>query len=142
MTCILVAVFLGSLVAHNASLSSAAGAVIGFVGIFAPGMILVHGTMGIWSTIRSRRWVKSGLRGINAAAVGLIFTAVYRLWEAGFVNRDFTGGSSLGRDPWWVVVAATAYVGSSRFSLPIPLAIVLGAVMGLIWYGVTYQSQA
>lgn len=100
-------------------------------------MLLVHGTMGIWSIIRSRPWVKSGIRGINAAAVGLIFTAVYRLWEIGYIDEQYTSGSSLGRDPWWVVVAATSYTGAAYFSTPVPVVIVLGAAMGLIRYGVT-----
>ena len=128
--------YLGALTAINASKNSAAGAVMGFIGIFAPGMIVVHGTMGIWSVLRNRRWVKAGLRGINAAAVGLIYTAIYRLWEIGYIDQQFTSGSSLGRDPWWVVVTATSYVGVCWFAVPVPVAIILGAVMGLIWYGV------
>jgi chromate transport protein ChrA len=132
-----VAVYLGSLAAINASLPSAAGAVLGFLGIFGPGLILVHGTMGIWAHIRSRPWIKSCLRGVNAAAVGLIFSAVYRLWQIGFVDEENTGGSSLGRDPWWVVIAATSYVGVQYFQVPVPVAIVLGGIMGLIWYGIT-----
>ncbi|KIW33548.1 uncharacterized protein PV07_00388 [Cladophialophora immunda] len=131
------AVYLGSLTAINASIPSAAGAILGFVGIFAPGLILVHGTMGLWRALRTRRWVKAGLRGVNAAAVGLIYTAIYRLWEIGYVDEEFTSGSSLGRDPWWVVVTATSYVGGCWFGLPVPLAILLGGVMGLIRYGVT-----
>ncbi|KIW88508.1 uncharacterized protein Z519_11077 [Cladophialophora bantiana CBS 173.52] len=131
------AVYLGSLTAINASLPSAAGALIAFVGIFAPGLILVHGTMGLWRALRTRRWVKAGLRGVNAAAVGLIYTAIYRLWEIGYIDEEFTSGSSLGRDPWWVVVTATSYVGGCWFGLPVPLAILLGGVMGLIRYGVT-----
>jgi hypothetical protein len=59
--------------------------------------------MGIWSAIRGQRWVKSGLRGVNAAAVGLIYTALYRLWQIGFVDEGFEAGKSLGDDPWWVV---------------------------------------
>jgi chromate transport protein ChrA len=110
---------------------------LSFVAIFAPGLILVHGTMGIWTALRTRRWVKAGLRGINAAAVGLIYTAIYRLWEIGYIDERFTSGSSLGRDPWWVVVTATSYVGVCWFRLPVPLAILLGGAMGLIWYGVT-----
>jgi len=129
-------VYLGSLTAINGGLPSAAGAVIGYIAIFAPGLITVHGTMGMWRTLRTRRWVKSGLRGINAAAVGLIYTAVYRLWEIGYVDKTFTTGSSLGRDPWWVVVTATSYVGGYWFGLSVPLAILLGGVMGLIWHGV------
>ncbi|KAI9867532.1 MAG: hypothetical protein M1830_005807, partial [Pleopsidium flavum] len=126
------AVYLGSLTAIYGSMPSAAGALIGYIAIFAPGLILVHGTMGLWRTLRTRRWVKSGLRGINAAAVGLIYTAVYRLWEIGYVDENFTSGSSLGRDPWWVVVTATSYVGGYWFGLSVPLAILLGGIMGLI----------
>ncbi len=128
--------YLGSLTAINGSFPSAAGAVIGYIGIFVPGLVLVHGTMGLWRTLRTHRWVKSGLHGINAAAVGLIYTAIYRLWEIGYVDEKFTGGSSLGRDPWWVVVIATSYVGGYWFGLPVPLAILLGGTMGLIRYGV------
>ncbi|KAH0848495.1 chromate transport protein ChrA [Fonsecaea pedrosoi] len=130
------AVYLGSLTAINASYPSAAGAIIGFIGIFAPGLILVHGTMGLWKALRTRRWVKAALRGVNAAAVGLIYTAIYRLWEIGYIDEEFTSGSSLGRDPWWVVVTATSYVGGCWFGVPVPVAILLGGVMGLIRYGV------
>ncbi|KAL6248427.1 hypothetical protein RBB50_004682 [Rhinocladiella similis] len=131
------AVYLGSLTAINASLPSISGALISYIAIFAPGLILVHGTMGLWSALRTRRWFKAGLRGINAAAVGLIYTAIYRLWEIGYIDEEFTSGSSLGRDPWWVVVTATSYVGGCWFGLPVPLGILLGGVMGLIRYGVT-----
>ncbi|KAK3307771.1 uncharacterized protein B0T15DRAFT_490379 [Chaetomium strumarium] len=31
---------------------SLAGAVIAWVGIFSPGLVVVHGTMGIWGAIR------------------------------------------------------------------------------------------
>jgi hypothetical protein len=80
--------------------------------------------------------VKSGLRGVNAAAVGLIYTAVYRLWQIGYVDEGFEAGMSLGDDPWWVVVGVTSYVGGMWFGVSAPVAIVLGAVMGLIRYAV------
>ncbi|OIW28316.1 hypothetical protein CONLIGDRAFT_632585 [Coniochaeta ligniaria NRRL 30616] len=130
------AVYLGSLAALNAGYPAIAGAIIGYIGIFAPGLILVHGTMGIWKTLRSRPWVKAILRGINAAAVGLIYTAVYRLWEIGYVDVSMSSGTSLGREPWWVVTTATSYTATAWFGLPVPVAILLGGVMGLIWYGV------
>jgi chromate transport protein ChrA len=130
------AVYLGSLTAINGGYNSFLGALIGFLGIFAPGLLIVHGGMGLWSAARSRRWVRSGLRGINAAAVGLIYTAVYRIWQVGYLDKGFEQGQSLGEDPWWVVVTATSYVGGYWYGLNPPSAIVLGAVMGLIRYGV------
>jgi len=130
------AVFLGSLTALNQGYSSAAGALIAWVGIFSPGLILVHGTMGIWSAARSRRWVKALLRGINAGAVGLIYTAVYRIWGVGYIDEGFQFGRSLGDDPWWVVVTATSFVGGRWFGFNAPFAIILGAILGLIRYAV------
>jgi chromate transport protein ChrA len=88
------AVYLGGLAAVFGGYNPAAGAVLGYLGIFVPGIVTVHGTMGIWSAVRGKRWVKSGLRGINAAAVGLIYTAVYRLWQIGFVDEGFQAGKS------------------------------------------------
>lgn len=130
------AVFLGSLAAFNSGHSSVEGGILGFLGIFLPGIILVHGTMGVWSALRSKPWVKSALRGVNAGAVGLIYTAVYRIWQVGYIDEGFQSGKSLGDDPWWVVVTATAFVGGRHFGLPAALAIVLGAVLGLARYGV------
>ncbi len=130
------AVFLGSLTALNAGGSSFVGALIAWVGIFSPGLILVHGTMGIWSAVRGKRSVKSVLRGVNAAAVGLMYTAVYRIFLVGYIDEGFQSGRSLGDDPWWVVITATSYVGGRYFGVNAPSAIVLGGVMGLIRYGV------
>ncbi|KAH6850503.1 chromate transporter-domain-containing protein [Chaetomium sp. MPI-CAGE-AT-0009] len=130
------AVFLGSLTALGGGYSSLAGAVIAWVGIFTPGLVLVHGTMGVWSAVRSRRWVRSVLRGVNAGAVGLMYTAVYRIFGVGYIDEGFQAGRSLGDDPWWVVITATSYVGGRYFGVNAPLAILLGAVMGLVRYGV------
>ncbi|KAK2001538.1 hypothetical protein LX36DRAFT_570034 [Colletotrichum falcatum] len=130
------AVFLGGLTATNAGYSAIVGSLIAYIGIFTPGMVLVHGTMGIWSVLRSRPWVKSLVRGVNAAAVGLIYTAVYRVWQVGYLDEGFQSGRSLGDDPWWVVVTATAYIGGRFYGVAAPFAILLGAVMGLVRYGV------
>ncbi|KAK3370374.1 chromate transporter-domain-containing protein [Podospora didyma] len=130
------AVFLGSLTAINNGYSSAVGALLAWIAIFSPGLILVHGTMGIWSAARNQRWVKSVLRGANAGAVGLIYTAVYRIFNVGYLAEGYQAGRSLGDDPWWVVVTATSYIGGRWFGVNAPVAILLGAVLGLVWYGV------
>ncbi|KAL2023264.1 hypothetical protein VTK56DRAFT_3387 [Thermocarpiscus australiensis] len=119
---------------------AAAGAVLGWLGIFLPGLVTVHGTVGVWGAVRGWRWVRSALRGVNAAAVGLIYTAVYRLWQIGWIDEGFQRGTSLADDPWWVVVTATSYVGGCWFGLSPPLACVLGAALGLVRYGVV-QGQ-
>jgi len=129
------AVFLGSLTALQAGRSPLAGAVTAWVGIFGPGMVLVHGTMGIWRALRGRRWLRSLLRGVHAGAAGLVFAAVYRTWQVGYLGPGFPAGRSLGDDPWWVVVAASSYVGGFWFGISAPLAVALGALLGLARHG-------
>lgn len=130
------AVYLATLAVGDTGLNPAAGAIIGFIAIFAPGLILHTGCMGGWSVLRRYRWATSAIRGVNATAVGLVYTAVYRLWQIGYVGADFKSGSPLGGDAWWVVVTATSYVGRRWFGVPAPLAILLGGAMGMVWYGV------
>ncbi|KAK5663760.1 hypothetical protein OQA88_4191 [Cercophora sp. LCS_1] len=130
------AVYLGALTAVGGGYHIAAGAVLGYLGMFAPGLVTVHGTIGIWSSIRGWRWVRSALRGVNAAAVGLIYTAVYRLWQIGWIDEGFENGTSLADDPWWVVVTATSYVGGCWFGVQPWVACLIGAALGLVRYGV------
>ena len=128
------AVYLGAL-AVSSHTQGLAGAVLGFTGIFLPGLALSTAVSGIWQIVRTKAFVVSLLRGINATAVGLVFTAVYRLWEIGYLTPDSGRGKSLANDPWWVVVAAVTYSGAAWFKVPPALAILAGAVLGLCWYG-------
>ncbi len=130
------AVYLGSLATARTSLPSFAGALIGFFGIYIPGLTIVTGVIGLWKVLRSKRWLLSFLRGVNAGAVGLVFTAVYKLWQIGYVDEDNQSGSPLGRDPWWVAITATSFVGGAWFGFNAPFAILLGGVMGMTWYAV------
>lgn len=130
------AVYLGSLAASNTPLPTFVGALVAFVAIFAPGMIIVSGVMGFWKELRSRRWLVSLLRGVNAAAVGLVYTAVYRLWQIGLLDETKSNGSPLGGDPWWVAITATSFVGGRWFGLSAPLAILLGGALGMVWYAI------
>ncbi|KAL4887886.1 chromate transporter-domain-containing protein [Aspergillus ambiguus] len=129
------AVFLGSLAMRHARFPSILGAFIAFVGIFVPGITLAVAVQSFWRVLRRRKWVVDLLRGINATAVGLVFTAVYRLWEIGYLTPRATQGQSLAKEPWWVVVAAVTYAGNAWFKVPPAPAIVAGGVLGLCWYG-------
>lgn len=130
------AVYLGVLAVRNSGIAPTAGAIIGFVAMFAPGMWLCAGFLGLWSSARKIQAVRACLRGVHATAVGLVFTAVYRLFEIGYLDSEVSSGGSLSRDPWWIVIIGTTFVGGMHFKLVPPLAILLGGVMGLIWYGI------
>jgi chromate transport protein ChrA len=130
------AVFLGALAMLKSQYPTIFGAFLGYLGIFVPGITLAIAVQSFWRVLRKRKWVVDLLRGINATAVGLVFTAVYRLWEIGYLTPEASSGQSLGLDPWWVVVATTSYAGTAWFKVPPAIAIVFGAVLGLCWYGV------
>lgn len=128
-------VYLGALTLASTSIPTIFGALLAFVGIFFPGIILAVGVQTIWQVMRTKTWVLSLLRGINAAAVGLVFTAVYRLWEIGYLTPESSDGKSLAEEPWWVVVAAVTYAETAWFGVPPAVAIIMGAVLGIGWYG-------
>lgn len=129
------AVYLGALAFLHTPHATVLGALLGFVGIFLPGITLAVGAQSIWRVLRKRPLFVSLLRGINATAVGLVFTAVYRLWGIGYLTPEANGGQSLALEPWWVVITVVTYAESAWFRVPPPVAIVLGAVLGLCWYG-------
>ncbi|KAF4555791.1 Hypothetical protein D9617_2g057550 [Elsinoe fawcettii] len=130
------AVYLGTLAVRDTPIPAVAGAVIAYLAIFAPGIWLYTGFMGLWTKVRRYQAVRACLRGVHATAVGLVFSAVYRLFEIGYLDENVQGGGTLSRDPWWIVILATSFLGGMHFNVSPPIAIVLGAVMGLIWYAV------
>ncbi len=60
-----------------------AGAALGLLGIFLPGMLVLVGTLPFWDTLRSRAGAQAAMRGINAAVVGLLGAALYSpIWTS------------------------------------------------------------
>ena len=104
--------------------------------------------MGLWRILRSKSWFLSVLKGVNAAAVGLVFTAVYKLWQIGDLapstsgaaakttSMTTTGGQPLGTDLWLVAITSTTFVGVAWFRIAPPVAILLGGAMGVGRWGV------
>lgn len=60
-----------------------AGAAIGLAGIFLPGILALVGTLPFWDTFRTRTWAQAVMRGVNAAVVGLLASALYNpVWTS------------------------------------------------------------
>lgn len=79
------AVYLGALVQPGPS--GAAGAAIALVAIFVPGLLLVYGMLPFWDALRTRQWAQSGLRGANAAVVGILGAALYDpIWTSAVLD--------------------------------------------------------
>lgn len=57
------------------------GAMIGLVGIFLPGVLILVGTLPFWVSLRASAGAQAAMRGINASVVGLLGAALYNpLW--------------------------------------------------------------
>lgn len=130
------AIYLGTLAVAGTRLPGFVGALIAFIAVHTPGLIVVIGFMGLWRVLRSQRWFLAILRGINAAAVGLVYTAVYKLWQIGYLTVDVQSGRPLGTDAWLVAITVTAFVGVAWFKINPPAAIILGGAMGMVRYAI------
>lgn len=129
------AVFLGALAVTSTKSPTILGAVMGYIGIFLPGLTLAVGFQSCWRVVRKYPFTTSVLRGMNSTAVGLVFTAVYRLWEIGYLSSSASSGQSLGKESFWLVVAAVTYAENAWFKVPPAIAIMFGGILGLCWYG-------
>jgi chromate transporter len=69
------AAYLGAVVREPPN--GVAGAVLGLIGIFLPGILILIGTLPFWDTFRKRAWAQAMMRGVNAAVVGLLGAALY-----------------------------------------------------------------
>jgi chromate transporter len=69
------AAYLGAIV--RVSPYGLAGAALGLIGIFLPGMLVLLGTLPFWDALRKRAWALAVMRGVNAAVVGLLGAALY-----------------------------------------------------------------
>jgi len=75
------AAYLGAVVALSPH--GLKGAALGLTGIFLPGMLILIATLPFWQTLRTRADAQASMRGINAAVVGLLASALYHpVWSS------------------------------------------------------------
>jgi chromate transporter len=96
------------------------GAMIGLVGIFTPGILILLGTLPFWDRLRARADAQAAMRGINAAVVGLLGAALYSPLWTGCVHSAWDVG---------VVLLGFGLLAVGR-SRPV-LVVLLGALAGL-----------
>jgi len=97
------------------------GAFLTLVAIFLPSFLLVTGALPFWDLLRSVPVFQSALKGVNAAVVGLLLTALYTpVWTSAIhSSADFgLGLVAFGllmfwKCPPWLVVILTAIGGEA-----------------------------
>jgi chromate transporter len=100
-----------------------AGASLGLIAIFLPGMLILLGTLPFWNSLRTRTGARAAMRGVNAAVVGLLAAALYNpVWTSSVRNARDLAVAVVGfvlltvwrTSPLWVVLlGALAGVGLS-----------------------------
>jgi chromate transport protein ChrA len=105
------------------------GALLAYAGIFLPGILLKVAVLPVWTTGRTWPGVAHAFTGVNSCAVGLVVAAVYLLTG---LDVDAPGGdASVLASPLLVSIVAVAFtVSGSMVSLPAPLVMLAGGVMG------------
>ncbi|KAJ3336882.1 hypothetical protein HDU93_002037 [Gonapodya sp. JEL0774] len=120
-------------------------AILSWIGMFAPGLILITGMLPLWSSLRSHPLSRPIFAGLNAAAVGLLFSAFYGLWQKGVspLSHDVPTttspqcvSTSVGDHQIHVALAAVAFVSVGYLGVPSPVAVVVGGIVGAVEYGV------
>ncbi len=83
------AAYLGTVVAPQPH--GLAGAALGLLGIFLPGVLILLGALPFWDFFRKRAGAQAMMRGVNAAVVGLLGAALYNpVWTSSVQGpRDF-----------------------------------------------------
>ncbi|MFD0614159.1 chromate efflux transporter [Bradyrhizobium sp. GCM10027634] len=113
------AAYLGTVVSPEPH--GVAGAALGLVGIFLPGILILLGGLPFWDSFRKRAGAQAMMRGVNAAVVGVLGAALYNpVWTTTVHSpRDF-GIALVGfvllvawRAPPLIVVAFSAAAGTA-----------------------------
>lgn len=98
------------------------GGLIAFVGLYAPGVMLVYGMVPIWAKLRHEAWFQCALTGINATAIGFVGAACIITWESVIHTRAD------------VVVFVFAGSLASFFNVKAPFAIISGGIVGAVLF--------
>ena len=93
------------------------GGLLCLVAIFLPSFLLLVGALPYWDSLRRLPAVQSGLRGVNAAVVGLLLAALYHpVWTSAIhAPADFA-------------IGIVAFLLLALWSVPPWLVVILGAL--------------
>ena len=125
------AIYLNGIAMQSSSFGSGGqllGCLIGLVGIFLPGILLVFFAFPLWDRLQTYPLVQRSLDGIFAASVGFILSAAL------IINQHFWMGWNSAESPiadTGIFVVAGLLIFTKKISPPL---IVLGTVIaGIVW---------
>jgi chromate transporter len=97
------------------------GALVGLLGIFLPGMLILLGTLPFWNDLRERITAQAAMRGVNAAVVGILGAALYDpVWTSAVKTSADLG------------IALSGFVLLTHWRAPPLLVVILCALGGIL----------
>jgi chromate transporter len=113
------AAYLGAVA--NPSPHGVPGAVLGLIGIFLPGILVLLGTLPFWDALRKKTGAQAMMRGVNAAVVGLLGAALYNpVWTSSV------------QAPGDFAVALTGFVLLTAWRTPPLVVVIVSAIGGVL----------
>ncbi|GAX19679.1 chromate transporter [Fistulifera solaris] len=98
------------------------GALVAFVGLFGPGVILIFAFCPFWARLRHNQDFKAILKGLNSTAIGLVGAACIILWESAI-----SGSAD-------AIVFSIAFTLAVVFNVQAPLCILVGGIVGALMH--------
>ncbi|EFN55707.1 hypothetical protein CHLNCDRAFT_35448 [Chlorella variabilis] len=118
------AAYLGAVIAQNAGVNAIVGVIVCWVGLFAPGIIIIFGILPFWGGFRKFQVYRRALPGLNSTAVGLIVASVFQL--------TFSAWESSPHPTTSICIGILAYGATEAIAVPAPLVVLGGGVIGII----------
>ena len=97
------------------------GCLIGTVGIFLPGTLLIFFVAPIWEGLKKYAFIKKSLEGINAVAAGMVAAAAYILLQ------------SIGADFFNIAIVSVTFLLLMFTRIPSPAIVFFFLILGFIF---------
>lgn len=105
------------------------GSLIGTVGIFLPGTLLIFFVYPLWQYLKQYPWIQRAMPGINAAAGGLVLAAVYLM----FLSLQIDISAPETKDFLYLGIAVAGFALLQFTKIPGPLLVLVALVAGFVF---------
>ena len=123
--------YLGAVIAQNAGVFAIAGIALCWVGLFAPGLLIIFAILPFWGGFRAFKLYRTALPGLNSAAVGLIISSVFQLGTNAYVSSSFPVTS--------ICIGIACFGFSEVVGVPAPFIVMGGAAAGVVAWAIPMQ---
>lgn len=124
-----IAAFFGVQLALNTGYPWYLGTLQTWLGLIAPGIILIFGAMPLWEKLRNFEAYKRALPGLNASAVGLLLSTVFLVYGALEERAHESDKLSLAR-----AMPLGSYAALDIGRLGAPEVVITAGLIGVLWH--------